>query len=164
MGARSLAQFHERYHRAEAPLERYFSPVARGLQESKEGLDVPALEMTKWFDTNYHYIVPELEEAQAFALDASKIVREIDEARALGVEPRPVIPGPVTFLLLSKLAPGARGGASTLSLLPKLVPIYQELLSVLASRKLNWVQLDEPCLALELNSATRRLTRPLSAP
>ena len=70
----------------------------------RPGSTSPALEMTKWFDTNYHYIVPELEPGQSFALDPSRILREIAEARAAGVEPRPVVVGPVTFLLLAKLA------------------------------------------------------------
>ena len=147
-----------RYREIEAPLSRYFA-MARGLQDPAASLDVPALEMTKWFDTNYHYIVPELEIAQVFTLDASKILAEIDEARALGVDVRPVIPGPVTFLLLSKLAAGAKDGASTLQLLPALLPIYEELLGLLAAKKVSWVQLDEPCLALDLDEATKGVYR-----
>ena len=143
-----------RYLRVEDPLARYFA-MARGLQEPEAGLDVPALEMTKWFDTNYHYIVPELELEQTFKLDASKVLLGIEEARALGLTPRPVIPGPVTFLLLSKLAPGAKEGASTLALLPALLRAYEELFALLEANDVAWIQLDEPCLVLELDPATK---------
>jgi 5-methyltetrahydropteroyltriglutamate--homocysteine methyltransferase len=102
-----------RYRGITDPLARYFA-MARGLQDRAAALDVPALEMTKWFDTNYHYIVPELEHDQRFTLDATKILAEIDEAQSLGVEPRPVVPGPLTFLLLSKLAPEAPANATPL--------------------------------------------------
>jgi 5-methyltetrahydropteroyltriglutamate--homocysteine methyltransferase len=144
----------KRYRSVEDPLSRYFA-MARGFQDHAAGLDVPALEMTKWFDTNYHYIVPELETGQRFELDPAKVVREIDEARALGLEPRPVVVGPLTFLLLSKLAPGPAEGASTLALLPALLPVYEELLALLAAKDVAWVQLDEPCLVLELATATK---------
>jgi 5-methyltetrahydropteroyltriglutamate--homocysteine methyltransferase len=143
-----------RYRRVEDRISRYFA-MARGLQDPAAGLDVPALEMTKWFDTNYHYIVPELELDQPFRLDASKIFFEIEEARALGVEARPVIPGPVTFLLLSKLAPGTKDGASILALLPALLRVYEELLALLAAKDIKWLQLDEPCLVLELDATTK---------
>jgi 5-methyltetrahydropteroyltriglutamate--homocysteine methyltransferase len=142
-----------RYRRVPDPLARYFA-MARGLQDGG-GLDLPALEMTKWFDTNYHYIVPELDPGQAFALDASKIVGEVEQARELGLETRPVIPGPVTFLLLSKLAPGAPAGASPLDLLDALLPVYQELLGELATRKVEWLQVDEPCLVMDLDGRAR---------
>ncbi|MEP6932465.1 MAG: 5-methyltetrahydropteroyltriglutamate--homocysteine S-methyltransferase [Nitrospirota bacterium] len=137
-----------RYRELTDPLMQYFA-MARGYQSRKKGIDVAALEMTKWFDTNYHYIVPELELHQPFTLNASKLLAEIDEARALGIAVRPVIPGPVTFLLLSKLASGAPNDTTTLTLLDKLLPIYEALLSVLAAREVSWVQLDEPCLTLE---------------
>ncbi len=143
-----------RYREIADPLSRYFA-MARGLQDRRAGIDVAALGMTKWFDTNYHYIVPELAVGQTFALDASKIVAEIDEARAIGVEPRPVILGPVTFLLLSKLAPGAPQDATTLALLDLLLPVYEELLGVLAARGVAWIQLDEPCLVLDLDETAR---------
>jgi 5-methyltetrahydropteroyltriglutamate--homocysteine methyltransferase len=147
-----------RYRCVEDSLSRYFA-MARGLQDPAAGLDVPALEMTKWFDTNYHYIVPELDLDAAFKLDASKILLGIEEARALGLTPRPVIPGPVTFLLLSKLAPGAKDGASTLALLPALLRAYEELFTLLAAKDVAWIQLDEPCLVLELDSATKEAYR-----
>jgi 5-methyltetrahydropteroyltriglutamate--homocysteine methyltransferase len=143
-----------RYRRVKDPLSRYFA-MARGLQDPAAGLDVPALEMTKWFDTNYHYIVPELDLGVAFKLDASRILLEIEEARGLGLEPRPVIPGPVTFLHLSKVAPRANDGASTLAFLPSLLRVYEELLALLAAKDVGWIQLDEPCLVLELDPATK---------
>jgi 5-methyltetrahydropteroyltriglutamate--homocysteine methyltransferase len=146
-----------RYRPIADPLERYFA-MARGRQ-TNDGTDVPALEMTKWFDTNYHYIVPELAPDQTFALDPTKLLAEIDEARALGLETRPVILGPVTFLLLSKLSAGAPADASCLGLLSALLPIYQELLGTLATKGVEWIQLDEPCLVLELGSAERSAYR-----
>lgn len=155
-----------RYRAIADPLSRYFA-MARGLQDRSGGLDVGALEMTKWFDTNYHYIVPELVVGQAFALNASKIVAEIDEARAIGIETRPVILGPVTFLLLSKLAPGAPQETTPLAFLEALLPVYEELFGVLAARDVAWIQLDEPSLVLDLDdgagSACGRALRRLAA-
>jgi 5-methyltetrahydropteroyltriglutamate--homocysteine methyltransferase len=133
------------------PLRRYFA-MARGLQDAAAQTDVAALEMTKWFDTNYHYLVPELEPGQAFALDATRLLVEIDEARAIGVEPRPVVLGPVSFLLLSKLA-RAEPGATTLDLLDDLLPMYERLFGLLATAGVAWVQLDEPCLVTDLDDA-----------
>ena len=128
--------------------ERYFA-MARGLQDAKAGTDVAALEMTKWFDTNYHYLVPELEPAQAFALDPSRVLVEIDQARAAGVTPRPVILGPVSFLRLSKLA---TEGGEPLDLIDAILPAYERLLDVLATEGVAWVQLDEPCLVTDLDA------------
>ena len=145
----------ERYRQIADPHQRYFA-MARGLQTTIDGvaIDVPALEMTKWFDTNYHYIVPELTPDQRFTLDASRILRDIAEAKALGLTPRPVIIGPVTFLLLSKLD-GAAPFDTTLNLLDAILPRYAELLDQLAA-KVEWVQLDEPALVLDLDEATRQ--------
>jgi 5-methyltetrahydropteroyltriglutamate--homocysteine methyltransferase len=125
--------------------ERYFA-MARGLQDLATGTDVAALEMTKWFDTNYHYLVPELEPDQVFALDPSRILVEIDQARAAGIEPRPVILGPVSFLMLSK-----RDHGSPLALVDAILPAYERLLEVLATAGVTWVQLDEPCLVTDLD-------------
>ncbi|MCP9473128.1 MAG: 5-methyltetrahydropteroyltriglutamate--homocysteine S-methyltransferase [Nitrospira sp.] len=138
-----------RYRNIADPLTRYFA-MARGLQDRRAGIDVPALEMTKWFDTNYHYIVPELEPAQRFSLDASKLSAELGEARALGIEPRPVVLGPVTFLLLSKMEGNVKE-QTTLHLLDRLLPVYEQLLRALADQQVRWVQLDEPCLVLDLD-------------
>ena len=124
------------------PLAGYFA-MARGVQ--KEGVDLPALEMTKWFDTNYHYLVPELSADQAFRLRGDKPVAEFLEAQALGGRARPVLLGPVSFLLLSKTV----DGSDRLALLPRLLPVYAELLGKLRDAGADWVQIDEPCLVLD---------------
>ena len=117
---------------------------------------VSALEMTKWFDTNYHYIVPELTADQAFALSSSKPVDEFRQAKALGVHTRPVLVGPVTFL---KLAKSSGSEFDRLSLLPGLLPVYAEVLRQLSAAGADWVQIDEPCLVLDLDDATRAALR-----
>ncbi|QDP96397.1 5-methyltetrahydropteroyltriglutamate--homocysteine S-methyltransferase [Microlunatus elymi] len=125
-------------HRGHAGLDRYFA-MARGTDEAEP------LEMTKWFDTNYHYLVPELGPDTEFRLDPTKPLAEFDEALRAGYLTRPVIIGPVSFLLLSK--PAWEGGDfQPLELLDRLVPLYAELLSRLAERGVEWVQVDEPCL------------------
>ncbi|MGO1317181.1 MAG: 5-methyltetrahydropteroyltriglutamate--homocysteine S-methyltransferase [Cellulomonadaceae bacterium] len=120
-----------------------YSTVARGAGE-----DAP-LEMTKWFDTNYHYLVPEIGPDTTFALSSDRVVREFTEALAGGVETRPVIVGPVTFLLLSKAADGAPEGFAPLSRLADLLPVYAQLLRRLAAAGASWVQLDEPGLVTD---------------
>lgn len=112
---------------------------------------VAALEMTKWFDTNYHYLVPELDASTVFTADASKPLAEFREALALGIVTRPVLVGPLTFLRLSKRT----DGGDPLALLPALLPIYAEILSTLAQAGAIWLQLDEPCLCTDLDEATR---------
>lgn len=113
---------------------------------------VPAAEMTKWFDTNYHYLVPEFSADQVFRLSSTKPVDEYNEARAQGIETRPVLLGPVSYLLLGK----ARGGDfDPLTLLPRLLPVYVAVLRALADAGAPWVQIDEPCLVLDLNDAAR---------
>ena len=124
-------------------LDTYFA-MARGSQQG--GRDVTAMEMTKWFDTNYHYIVPELTRDQSFRLASSKAVDEFSEASALGIRTTPVLIGPVTFLLLAK-EKGAR--FDRLDLLDRLLPVYGEVLQRLAAAGAEWVQVDEPCLALD---------------
>ncbi len=155
-----------RYRAIADPSARYFA-MARGLQDREIGVDVAALEMTKWFDTNYHYIVPEIEPGQTFMLDATKILAEIDEARSLGIETRPVVVGPVSFLLLSKPARGATEPEAPLDMLHALLPVYEELFHALAVRNVAWLQLDEPCLVLDLdtraNDAYRYALERLSA-
>ncbi|GAA0700124.1 5-methyltetrahydropteroyltriglutamate--homocysteine S-methyltransferase [Dyella marensis] len=126
------------------PLAGYFA-MARGTQRA--GLDLHALEMTKWFDTNYHYIVPELHAAQTFRLRDDKPVAQFLEAKALGHAARPVLLGPVSFLLLSKTA----DGSDRLALLERLLPVYAELLGRLREAGAEWVQIDEPCLVLDLD-------------
>jgi 5-methyltetrahydropteroyltriglutamate--homocysteine methyltransferase len=128
-------------------LALYFS-MARG---GKYGdLNLPAMEMTKWFDTNYHYIVPEIEKNQSFEVRSTKIVQEFVEARNAGIHTRPVLLGPVSYLLLSKASsPGYR----PLSALPELIPIYVDIFQQLISAGADWVQVDEPCLVLDLDEA-----------
>ena len=130
---------------AERPdLTLYFA-MARGIQRA--GVDIPAMEMTKWFDTNYHYLVPEFSRNQSFRRYGDKLVREFDEARDLGLTTKPVLLGPVSFLLLGKeKEPGFR----RIDLLDNLLPVYVSLLQELAGHGAEWVQLDEPCLTLDL--------------
>ncbi|MER7779863.1 5-methyltetrahydropteroyltriglutamate--homocysteine S-methyltransferase [Streptomyces sp. NPDC096191] len=134
-------------------LDGYFA-MARGTQ------DVAPLEMTKWFDTNYHYLVPELGPDAVFTADSGKQVSELREALALGLAARPVLVGPVTYLLLAKPAPGAPAGFEPLTLLDRLLPVYAEVLADLRAAGAEWVQLDEPALVqdrtpAELNAAAR---------
>ncbi|WEX11083.1 5-methyltetrahydropteroyltriglutamate--homocysteine S-methyltransferase [Chelativorans sp. AA-79] len=138
----------------EVPLDTYFA-MARGSQDgAASGCGHPghehgvtALEMTKWFDTNYHYMVPELSDDQVFALSSTKPIDHFLEAKEIGVHTRPVILGPVTFL---KVAKSHAEGFNPISLLPKLLPVYQELLRELAAAGVDWVQIDEPALVLDL--------------
>ncbi|MDQ1575749.1 MAG: 5-methyltetrahydropteroyltriglutamate--homocysteine methyltransferase [Microbacteriaceae bacterium] len=123
-------------------LAGYFT-VARGEGEH------PPLEMTKWFDSNYHYLVPEIGPDTAFSLASDRLVREFEEARATGFLTRPVIVGPVTFLLLSKASDGSPGGFRPLDRLADVLPVYRELLARLAAAGAQWVQLDEPALVSE---------------
>ncbi|MGA9678554.1 MAG: 5-methyltetrahydropteroyltriglutamate--homocysteine S-methyltransferase, partial [Mycobacterium sp.] len=122
-------------------LDRYFA-AARGNK------DVAPLEMTKWFDTNYHYIVPEIEPATRFTLNPDKVLSELKEALGQGIPARPVVIGPVTFLLLSK---GVNGGGAPVERLQELVPIYSELLSLLVDNGAQWVQFDEPALVTDIS-------------
>lgn len=131
-------------------LERYFA-MARGLSDGHTS--VPAMEMTKWFDTNYHYIVPELDPEQELHLASAKPIDEFMEAKALGITTRPVLLGPLSFLLLAK---NHRTGQPTLAFLDAVLPVYEQLLAHLHSAGATWVQLDEPCLALNLTSEQRR--------
>ena len=143
-------------HRAAAerdPLDGYFA-MARGTQ------DVAPLEMTKWFDTNYHYLVPELGPDTVFTADSGKQVGEFREALALGLTARPVLVGPVTYLLLAKPAPGVAADFDPLTLLDRLLPVYAEVLADLRAAGTEWAQLDEPALVqdrtpAELNAAER---------
>ncbi|VVE34113.1 5-methyltetrahydropteroyltriglutamate--homocysteine methyltransferase [Pandoraea horticolens] len=134
-------------------LDNYFR-VARGrsAQDTEAHADccggVAAGEMTKWFDTNYHYIVPEFSAATTFSLDASRLVEQLAEARAAGVKAKPVIIGPLTYLWLGK----AKDDSDKLALLPRLLPVYVKLLETLAAQGVEWVQLDEPILVTELSA------------
>jgi 5-methyltetrahydropteroyltriglutamate--homocysteine methyltransferase len=137
-------------------LDNYFR-VARGRSaptgEGGSGYcdGVSAGEMTKWFDTNYHYIVPEFESGTQFKLDPSRLLEQLGEAKAEGIPAKPVIVGPLTYLALGK----AKDGSDKLALLPRLLPVYAELLAVLAAHGIEWVQIDEPILVTELAAEWR---------
>ena len=126
-------------------LDNYFR-VARGRSvDPKQAIS--AAEMTKWFDTNYHYMVPEFEVSTTFKLDATRIIDQITEAKNLGLKPKPVIIGPVTYLAIGK----EKDNSNKLDLLPKLLDTYVELLEALVTQNIEWVQIDEPILVTELS-------------
>ena len=119
--------------------------MARG--DSLGNHAIQACEMTKWFDTNYHYIVPELEPDQQFELRSSKLFDEIDEALSYGYKVKPILIGPLTFLWLGK---SYGNNFNKLTLLPQLLTVYQKIISKLEARGIEWVQMDEPLLVLDL--------------
>ncbi len=125
-------------------LKTYFA-MARGSQT--KDLDVGALEMTKWFDTNYHYLVPELEKDQTFKISSNKPFDEYEEAKSFGFETKPVLIGPITFLLLSKSV----DGSNTIELLDKVLPVYLEIIKKLNEIGANWIQIDEPIFVKDLD-------------
>jgi 5-methyltetrahydropteroyltriglutamate--homocysteine methyltransferase len=141
----------------------YFA-MARGLSSAHEHSDeghagcnhagVHAMEMTKWFDTNYHYIVPEFHEGQKFTLASTKAINEFQEAFELGIKTKPVLLGPVTFLKLGKVH---GKNFDRYELLPDLIEVYLEVLRRLVSAKAEWVQFDEPALSLDLTAKERSL-------
>lgn len=133
------------------PVEDQVSP-ATYFAMARGTADAPAMEMTKWFDTNYHYIVPEFFSGQSFRLASQKPIDEFLEARALGIHTRPVLIGPITWLSLGK---SRDAGLDPLSLLPDVLPVYVELLQKLAEAGADWVQIDEPILVTDLNAAQR---------
>ena len=129
----------------EVSLKTYFA-MARGSQTSE--LDVPALEMTKWFDTNYHYLVPELSKDQSFKLSTNKPFEEFNEAKKFGFNTKPIILGPLSFLLLAK----GLDGFKTINLLDKILPVYKEIIKKLSELGAEWIQIDEPILVKDLDS------------
>ncbi len=137
-------------------LDNYFR-VARGrsAQSAEEHAQccggVAAGEMTKWFDTNYHYIVPEFTKDTAFSLNASRLTEQLREAKAQNVAAKPVIIGPLTYLAIGK----EKDESNRFALLPRLLPVYLELLNALAAEGVEWVQIDEPILVTELPSELR---------
>ncbi len=139
----------KRYHEVilnngNTELDLYFA-MARGYQ--KDGLDITAMEMTKWFDTNYHYIVPEFFKDQQFKLFSTKLLDEYNESVRLGIKTKPVIIGPVSYLLLGK---EKESGFDRIDLIKNLLPVYLEILKKLEEEHVEWVQFDEPFLALDL--------------
>ena len=124
----------------QSDLDTYFA-LARGTPAQ------PALEMTKWFDTNYHYLVPEFTAGTAFLPVAGSLLREVAEAQAMGIQPKVVLVGPITYLFLGK---EKQAGWERLTLLPQLLPVYREILSKLKAQGVQWVQIDEPALVTDL--------------
>ena len=133
----------------EIGLDLYFA-MARGSQT--DGRDVIACEMTKWFDTNYHYIVPEFKSDQEFKLSSNKIFDEYTEAKRAGITTRPVIIGPVTYLSLGK----RDDNGDTMELLDKILPVYKKIFQKLSDMNVDWVQLDEPYLTLDLSDTQKK--------
>lgn len=129
----------ERFGYGTITLERYFA-MARNSREQT------AMEMTKWFDTNYHYLVPEWSESIPFSIDPTRLLEEIDEARSLGIDPRPVLIGPLSLLALGK---GVEG-FNPFSLADKVIPAYKEVLARLVQEDISWIQIDEPILGTDL--------------
>ncbi|AOM79042.1 5-methyltetrahydropteroyltriglutamate--homocysteine S-methyltransferase [Pedobacter steynii] len=139
----------KRYHevilnKANTELDLYFA-MARGYQ--KEGLDITAMEMTKWFDTNYHYIVPEFTKDQQFKLFSTKLLDEYNESKRLDIKTKPVLIGPVSYLLLGK---EKEAGFERIDLIKNLLPVYIDILKKLEEQHVEWVQFDEPFLSLDL--------------
>jgi len=138
-------------------VDTYFA-MARGVSPRPDGdsrgsrTEVVAMEMTKWFDTNYHYIVPEFESGMKFRLTSHKPLSEFRSAKQLGIVGRTVLLGPVTFLLLGKAKDPS---IDRLALLPGLLPLYEEILSTLSAEGAEWIQLDEPCLVLDIDDEIR---------
>lgn len=130
-------------------LDTYFA-MARGAQT--ETLDVTAMEMSKWFDTNYHFMVPEFEQDQAFKLSSSKIFDEFEEAKALGITTRPVIIGPITYVSLGK---AKYEGFKPADVLEKLLPVYEDILQKLDALGAEWVQIDEPVFVTDVCDGVR---------
>lgn len=131
--------------------ELYFG-MARGYQ--KNGFDLTAMEMTKWFDTNYHYLVPEFDGTQNFELAYNKALEEFEEAKALGIHTKPVIIGPVSFLLLGKIK---EEKLQVADLLVQLLPVYISLIQSLEKAGASWIQIDEPTLVLDLTPQQQAL-------
>ncbi|KAJ8123061.1 hypothetical protein ONZ43_g895 [Nemania bipapillata] len=147
----------ERY--SSAGLDRVDEYFAMGRGHQKGGIDVPSLEMVKWFDSNYHYVKPTLQDNQAFTLTASpKAVNEFLEAKEAGIVTRPVLVGPVSFLHLGKADRGQ--SVDPIDLLDKLLPIYEQLLTQLKQAGAETVQIDEPVLVFDLPAKAKAAFKP----
>ncbi|GAV47122.1 hypothetical protein ZYGR_0E01370 [Zygosaccharomyces rouxii] len=152
----------ERYTKYDLPLLDTMFAMGRGLQrkatETSKAVDVTALEMVKWFDSNYHYVRPTFSHSTEFKLNGQKPVDEYLEAKELGIQTRPVLLGPVSFLLLGKADKGSLD-LEPLSLLEQLLPLYKEILSKLQAAGATEVQLDEPVLVLDLEKSAQDAIR-----
>ncbi|KAJ8130111.1 hypothetical protein O1611_g3520 [Lasiodiplodia mahajangana] len=147
----------ERY--SSAGLDRVDEYFAMGRGHQKGGIDVPSLEMVKWFDSNYHYVKPTLQDNQTFTLAASpKAVNEFVEAKEAGIVTRPVLVGPVSFLHLGKADRGQ--SVDPIDLLDKLLPVYEQLLTQLKQAGAETVQIDEPVLVFDLPAKTKNAFKP----
>jgi 5-methyltetrahydropteroyltriglutamate--homocysteine methyltransferase len=143
-----------RYHevfaqKSNCELDLYFA-MARGYQTGEA--DITAMEMTKWFDTNYHYIVPEFYKDQTFRFFSRKVVAEFMGALQAGIRTKPVIIGPVSYLLLGK---EKEAGFDKIDLIDRLLPVYLQILGELQAHGAEWVQIDEPYLAMDIDDKTR---------
>ncbi|AYN05355.1 5-methyltetrahydropteroyltriglutamate--homocysteine S-methyltransferase [Flavobacterium sp. 140616W15] len=150
----TLGAIPERYNdfaKTNTSIDLYFA-MARGSQ--KNGQDVVAMEMTKWFDTNYHYIVPEFTKKQKFTLFSEKIINEFKEANDLGIATKPVLIGPISYLLLGK---EKEEGFHRIDLIEALLPVYFEIFEKLETENVTYIQLDEPFLALNLTDKERNV-------
>ena len=145
----AIPQRYQEFAKTNSVIDLYFA-MARGAQ--KDGQDVVAMEMTKWFDTNYHYIVPEFTKNQKFELFSEKIITEFKEANALKIAVKPVLIGPISYLLLGK---EKEEGFHRIDLIDRLLPVYFEILEKLQAENVEYIQLDEPFLALNLTDKER---------
>src|SRR5688572_22071584 len=147
-----------RYHevilnKKNSELDLYFA-MARGYQ--KDGLDITAMEMTKWFDTNYHYLVPEFHRGQTFKLFSTKVIDEFYEARESGFQTKPVLIGPVSYLLLGK---EREEGFERIDLIKNILPVYFEIIRKLYTLNASWIQFDEPFLVMDLTEKEKKAFR-----
>ncbi len=138
-------RYHDLVSEKTSILDLYFA-MARGYQ--KDGLDITAMEMTKWFDTNYHYIVPEFYKDQEFKLFSTKIIDEFYEAKQLGIITKPVLIGPISYLLLGK---EKEAGFKSIALIANLLPVYTKIIEKLHALGVTCIQFDEPFLALDID-------------
>lgn len=148
----TLGAIPERYEEIalkKSETDLYFA-MARGFQ--KEGLDITAMEMTKWFDTNYHFIVPEFHKNQEFKLFSRKIINEFLDAKQVGINAKPVIIGLLTYILLGK---EKEEGFNKLELTQKILPVYIQILKELETHGAEYIQFDEPFLALDLDEKSK---------
>lgn len=139
-----------RFEGGSVDIDTYFAMARGGRAGALK--DVPAMEMTKWLDTNYHYMVPEFSKSTRFAISSGKVFDEFAEAKELGITTRPVLVGPVSLLLLGK----DKDGGNVLEHLASLLPVYAQTLARLAALGAEWVQMDEPALVFELTAEQRK--------